>query len=77
MLCLSFKILKCFVIYIPLLNTQPKKKKKQRQKGFDEIINMEKYMLCFRGKKTSAETVGKRMNALSQNSTLFSFLKGT
>ena len=25
MLCLSFEISKCFVIYIPLLNTQPKK----------------------------------------------------
>ena len=50
MLCLSFKILKCFVIYILLLSTQSKKIQ-QQQKGFDEITNMEKYMLCFRGKK--------------------------
>ena len=38
MLCLSFEISKCFVIYIPLLNTQPKKIQQEQQGlGFDEI----------------------------------------
>ena len=46
MLCLSFEILKCFVICMPLLNTQPKKM--QQQNSINILVQLTLHALYLR-----------------------------